>query len=220
MKFRLFAAVLLLPAIASAQKPDCKTIREIVEAGRAKELEKLEAEKSSLDKLRNDIRRGRGELDGKDGMKPRREQLQIVMDRIKANEEKIEKAKQSFPIKQFDFRELKPGEFGSFGKGDVRDFVINEIIDKTTFTAFLSYQKLVDAKTFRYAPATGTTLYLVKGIDTTDRADGKLARWDGYLYCSGTQKLKLNSGNETVFVLEPLDVESCFKKDANPAPKP
>lgn len=227
--FFALAIVLLTPGLSFAQKPDCETIRKIVEAGRAKEesdrakeLEKLESEKVALDKLRNDIRRGRAKLDGKDGRKPRREQLQIVVDKIKANEVeikanevKIEEVKKSFPFPVFQFSELKAGHFGHFGRGSA-NFRVQEIIDGETFTAFLEYSVQVPNPggivAFRPERRLSSTLYFVKGIKTEGLVDKRSANWTGYLYCSGTKKLQLNKGNETVFVLEPLDVESCFKK--------
>ena len=100
---------MLLPTLANAEKPSCETIRKLVEDGRKKAVDTLETELAGLEKLKNDLRRGRTKLEGDDGKKSRREQLQIILAKIKAVQEKVADAKASTPFPRFTIRNLKVG---------------------------------------------------------------------------------------------------------------
>lgn len=233
MNPRIFVALLLIPASIFAQKPTCEDIKKAAADQNEKETRVLKAEIEHLEKLKESIRKGKAskekpETDALSRIairrveqfkktlagKTRREQIALVGEKTKTLAEQIEKIESSTELPPISVD--KVGAFGSFG-GDGVDFRVQEVIDGETFTAFI--------KSIVHVPNPGgivalrpevrisRTLFVVKGIKTKGLVDGRDARWEGHLYCSGTQKLKLISGNETVYVLEPLDVEACFKKE-------
>ena len=119
-------------------KLSVETIHQAVKNERERILKRLTSELAKLELLRDQIRDGKSKLDGEEGKKSQREQLEIVAKTIKEAEKKIVDANSTNPFPPFMFGNLKVGDFGYFGYDD-NDFVVQKIFNATEFAATHQY---------------------------------------------------------------------------------